>query len=121
VSVQEAIHLLEEGNIANMRQLVAADFHRALELYGPPVEYFRGTTTCKKVSWAVVDDNLILDRKQQVLYVDVMHIDKQRFLVSVCEPLQLTVQCQIERESQEVLGTALQGILRCYARAVLFL
>ncbi|MFN9982580.1 MAG: hypothetical protein ACK53Y_21815, partial [bacterium] len=109
VSVQEAIHLLEEGNIANMPQLVAADFHRALELYSPPVEYVRGKTTRKRVSRAVVDDNLILDRKQQVLYVDVMYIDKQRFLVSVSEPLQLTVQCQIERESQEVLGTALQG------------
>jgi hypothetical protein len=109
VSVQEAIRLLEEGNIANMPRLVAADFHRALVLYSPPVEYVRGKTTRKKVSRAVIDDNLFLDRKQQVLYMDVMHIDKQRFLVSVCEPLQLTDQCQIERKSQEVLGTALQG------------
>jgi hypothetical protein len=40
-----------------------------------------------------------------------MHVDGQRFLVTVCEPLQLTIQVAVERESQGVLGPALQGQL----------
>jgi hypothetical protein len=40
-----------------------------------------------------------------------MHIDGSKFLVTVCEPLQLTLQCKIEQETQQVLGMALQGQL----------
>jgi hypothetical protein len=40
-----------------------------------------------------------------------MHIDGSKFLVMVCEPLQLTLQCKIEREMQQVLGMTLQGQL----------
>ena len=40
-----------------------------------------------------------------------MHIDGNKFLVTVCEPLQLTLQCRIEREKQNDLGMALQGQL----------
>jgi hypothetical protein len=46
-----------------------------------------------------------------MLYTDVMHVDSQRFLVTVCDPLQLTLQINEERESQSVLGPALQGQL----------
>ncbi len=50
-------------------------------------------------------------KKKQTLYTDVMHIDGSKFLVTVCEPLQLTLQCKIERETQQVLGMALQAQL----------
>ena len=65
----------------------------------------------KKASRAVVDDDLVMDAKKQTLYSDVMHVDGVKFLVTVCEPLQLTMQCKIERETQGVLGPALQGQL----------
>jgi hypothetical protein len=39
-----------------------------------------------------------------------MHIDSQRFLyIKVCDPIQITIQVHIERESQGVLVPALQG------------
>jgi hypothetical protein len=38
-------------------------------------------------------------------------VDGQRFLVTVCEPLQLTIQVAVEQESQGVLRPALQGQL----------
>jgi hypothetical protein len=63
--------------------------------------------TRKPVKKAIVEDHLKLDQKKQVLHTDVMHMDGQRFLVTVCKPLQLTIQVAVERESQGVLGTAL--------------
>jgi hypothetical protein len=39
-----------------MPALVAADFERAVNLYGPPVEYVRGKTVKRAISRAVVDD-----------------------------------------------------------------
>ena len=38
-----------------------------------------------------------------------MHIDDNMFLVSVCEPLQLTLQTHVTNESADTLGTALQS------------
>jgi hypothetical protein len=103
--------LLETGNIVNMPALVAADFERAINLYGPPVEYVRGKTVKRAISRAVVDDHLVLEQKRQVMYTDIMNLDGQKFLVSLCEPLQLTVQTHIERETQTALGVALQSQL----------
>jgi hypothetical protein len=82
-SYQEAVHLVEDGNIAHMPVLSAADVRRAYDLYGAHPEYVRGKMVKKKVSRAVIDDNLILDEKKQTLYTDVMHIDGSKFLVTV--------------------------------------
>jgi hypothetical protein len=40
-----------------------------------------------------------------------MHVDGCRFLVTVCEPLQLILQGAVERESASALGIVLQGQL----------
>jgi len=57
----------------------------------------------------VIDDSIVLEEKKQILSSDVMHIDGQMFLVTTCEPLQLTLQCPITSESQTQLGLGLQG------------
>jgi hypothetical protein len=62
----------------------------------------------------VPDDDLIIDQKRKVLSADVMHLDGQKFLVSVSEPLQLTLQTPVANESQTVLGMALQSQLEVY-------
>jgi hypothetical protein len=51
-----------------------------------------------------VDNNL-------KLYADVMQMDYEMFLVSVVDPLSLTLQCTIERESGQDLGLCIQGQL----------
>jgi hypothetical protein len=71
----------------------------------------RGKMSKKKVGRAIVNNDLVMDRKKQVLHTDVMHIDGSRFHVMVCEPLNLTLQVYIEKESQSVLGAALKGQL----------
>jgi hypothetical protein len=42
---------------------------------------------------------------------DVMHLDGEKFLATVCELLQLTIQCRIKQETQNILGLTLQGQL----------
>ncbi len=110
-SMVEAIHLVEDGNITDMPTLTREDVRRAYEMYGSPPEFVRGKMTKKKVSRASIDESLILDDKKQVLYSDVMHVNSNKFLITVCEPLQLVMQCRIERKSQSELGFALQGQL----------
>jgi hypothetical protein len=51
------------------------------------------------------------EAKAQVIYADVMHVDGVKFLVSVVEPLQLTIQAPLDNESADQLGLALQGHL----------
>jgi hypothetical protein len=65
--------------------------------------------TKRLVKRAVVDEDLISEEKDLILHSDVMHIDRNMFLVTVCDPLQLTLQVHIEQESHAVLGMALQG------------
>jgi hypothetical protein len=84
------------------------DVWQAYEMYGSPPDFVRGKMTKKRVNRAIVDESLVLDEKKQVLYSDVMHINSNKFLITVCKLLQLVMQCRIERESQSKLGFALQ-------------
>ena len=80
------------------------DLHRAYELYGTPPEYVRGNMMKRKISHAVIDRDMVMKEKNQaLLYSDVIHIDGQRFLVTTCKPLQLTLQCPITSESKTQL------------------
>jgi hypothetical protein len=83
----------------------------AYDIYGIPVAYVRGKTTRQAIARAVIDPEAIMKEKAQVLFTDVMHIDGFKFLISVVEPLQLTVQTPLENESANQLGLALQGQL----------
>jgi hypothetical protein len=40
-----------------------------------------------------------------------MHVDAKKFLITVCDPLNLTIQTKIENEGRMMLGMALQGQL----------
>ena len=73
-SIAEAIHLLQDGNIMNLPNITVEDLHRAYDIYGTPPEFVRGKMTKRKVSRAVIDTELIMEEKAQVLYSDVMHI-----------------------------------------------
>ncbi len=103
--------MLQDGNLMHLPNLTGQVVRRAYELFGKAPEYVRGRMTHRPVKRAIINDDLKLHEKKLVLHTDVMHIDGKHFLVTVCEPLQLTIQVAIERESQGVLGTALQGQL----------
>jgi hypothetical protein len=96
--MEEFIHLVEDGNIHELPGISRADIRRAFEIYGLPVEYVRGKMTRQTVSRTKIQEELKAESKDQVLYSDVMVIDLQKFLLTVCEPLQLTLQTPVERE-----------------------
>jgi hypothetical protein len=52
-----------------------------------------------------------MKEKTKVLYTNIMYIDGHKFLISVVEPLQTTIQVQLEYETADQLGLALQGHL----------
>jgi hypothetical protein len=64
--------------------------------------------TKKKTSRTIYDDVLVMDERKQVLHTGMMHIKGQHFMVTVCEPLKLVLQCPVEKETAMVLGSALQ-------------
>lgn len=105
------IHLVEDGNVEGMPALTKADVRRAYDLYGTHPAYVRGEMTKRAIGRTAVNHDLVLDEKRQALYTDVMHVEGRKFLVSVCEPLQLTFQCPVESEGKTALGLGLQGQL----------
>lgn len=46
-----------------------------------------------------VDTLALMREKQQVLHTNVMHVDGQKVLISVTEPLQLMLQAYLENET----------------------
>ena len=107
-SLDEVVKLVENGNILEMSNISRADIKRAYELYGMPVEYTRGKITKQQATRVRYEPALRNNTKDQVLYTDVMHIDSNMFLISVCEPLQLILQTHVVNESN-TLGTTLQS------------
>ncbi len=110
-SPEEAVHLLQDGNVFGLPDLTRQDIVRAYNIYGTPVAYVRGKQTRQAIARAVIEPEAIMREKAQIIYADVMHIDGFKFLVSVVEPLQLTIQATLENESADQLGLALQGHL----------
>jgi hypothetical protein len=110
-SQEEAVHLLQDGNIFGLPHLTREDVQRAYDIYGVPPEYVRGKMTARTTGRMPVDPTAVMQEKLQVLYTDVMHIDGHKFLVSVVEPLQLTIQAHLQNETATQLGLGIQGHL----------
>ncbi len=110
-SLNELMRLVSDGNVINMPVLRREDVLRAYEIFGPPAEYVRGKLTKTKVNRVPVDLLLKADDKNQVLWSDVMHIDGNKFFISVADPLQLLTVSHLKDETANSLGEALQGQL----------
>jgi hypothetical protein len=110
-SPNELMRLVSDGNVMNMPVLWREDILRAYEIFGPPAEYVRGKLTKTKVNRVPVDLLLKADDKNQVLWSDVMHIDGNKFFISVANPLQLLTVSHLKDEIANSLGEALQGQL----------
>jgi hypothetical protein len=109
-SPSEVVHLLQDGNVRGiLATLGKADVDRAYRIYGVHPEYVRGQMTNQKVNRAQVDLSLRSTDKRLRLSVDVMHIDGSMFMVTVTDPLNLTLQTKITSENRLELGMALQG------------
>jgi hypothetical protein len=103
------LHLLQDGNIRGLPTLGSADIERAYKIYGVHPEYVRGQLTRRKVGRTQVDLGLWSTEKSLRLYTDIMHIEGNMFLITVTDPLNLTLQYKIENEGWMSLGIALQN------------
>jgi hypothetical protein len=110
-SMSEAAHLVSDGNVRGLPMLMKGDLERAYRIYGEHPEYVRGQMVRKTIGRAKVDESLKTVTKSQKLFSDVMHIDTKMFLVTVTEPLNLTLQSKVDNESRMCLGMGLQGQL----------
>ena len=84
-SMNELVHLVENGNIIGMPALTREDVLRACKLYGTPPAYVRGHMTKRPIKREVIVESLVLAVKKQKLYLDVMHNEGSMFLISVCD------------------------------------
>ena len=109
-SEKEAAHIVNDGNVQNL-PVTAQDVRRAFDIYGKSPPAVRGKTTKKKVSRASVDELLRDERKEQVLYTDLMKVRKQPYMISLVDPLGLMLVSKVGGESSEHLGRALQDQL----------
>jgi hypothetical protein len=110
-SAKEAVHLLTDGNVRDIPVMIAADVEHAYEIYGVHPEYVKGQLVKKIVHRTPVDNTLRYTGKELKLYTDVMHVDREMFLVSTVDPLNLTLQTAVENQTKDVLGLGLQGQL----------
>jgi hypothetical protein len=107
---KEAIHLVEDGNVMGLN-VTAMDVRKAFEVdsvHGSTPAMSKGKGVNRRVHRLQTDDDLKMGVVKQQLYSDVMHCDDRKFLVSVAEPLHVTMSTPIERETVHCLGTALQ-------------
>ena len=106
-SLKETIHMVNDGNVVGI-QLSTKDVYRAYDIYGIPPAAIRGKQTKHKITRTEVDETLREQRTEQVLTTDVMKVCNQPYLISICEPLQLTITSNLQSEDAEQLGKALQ-------------
>lgn len=66
-SIGEAIHIIQDGNIADMPTITVEDLRRAYEIYGTPPAFIRGKMTKRKVSRSVIDQHVVMEEKRQAL------------------------------------------------------
>jgi hypothetical protein len=105
------VHIIRDGNLRGVPLLMQEDVERAYKIYGQHPEYVKGKLVKRTVGRMPVDVTLRSTKQKQKLSTDVMEIDGRKFLVTVSDPLHLTLQTAVENESKQVLGMALQGHL----------
>jgi hypothetical protein len=106
-SPAEAVHIIRDGNVRGVPLLMQEDVERAYKIYGQHPEYVKGKLVKCTVGRMPVDVTLRSTEQKQKLSTDVMEIDGRKFLVTVSDPLHLTLQTAVENESKQVLGMAL--------------
>jgi hypothetical protein len=87
------------------------DVERAYKIYGQHPEYVKGKLVKRTVGRMLIDVTLRSMEVKQKLSTDVMEVDGKKFLVTVSDPLQLTLQTAVENVSKQALGMGLQGHL----------
>jgi hypothetical protein len=90
----EAVHIMRDGNVRGVPLLMQEDVERVYRI-GQHPEYVKGKLVKRTVGRMPVDATLRSAELKQKLSTDVMEIDGKKFLVTVSDPLQLTMQTAV--------------------------
>jgi len=107
----EAVHIIRDVNMRVVPLLMQEDVERAYKIYGQHPEYVKGKLVKHTVGRMPIDVTLRSTELKQKLSMDVMEKDGKKFLVTVSDPLHLTLQTAVENESKQALGMGLKGHL----------
>ena len=105
-SIQDLQSMINERNISYVG-FGSEDVSLMKQLYGTPAAMLMGTMTKKKVSKQNPQNNLRINFVVVEMHVDVMHVGKAMFLISVLSPLGFVQQSQVFGKTAEILGVEL--------------
>ena len=109
-TLKEAVRLVQDGNLLECR-VTASDIRLAFEVdteSGVYPSMAKGKAVNGHPPRLPTDDSIKMDKPMQQLYTDVMHVMEKKFLITVAEPLHITLCTPVDRETTHELGTALQ-------------
>jgi hypothetical protein len=101
--------MVRDGNVLNIPHSVD-DVHWLYDIYGPQVEGLQGRTTHNHATRkSTADPSARIERTNQELTMDVMHIKGVKFLVSISSPLELLMICHVKALDKESIGVGVQS------------
>ena len=106
-SREEAQHLVTDGNIVNV-PADPVDVERYFQIYGEPVASVRGKLTKARPNFQI-SRSIPVERTDQVLTSDVMHVIGELFLIYIAEPLNLLMCSYATSEGKVTMGRCLQS------------
>jgi hypothetical protein len=107
-SEQDALEILRSVNVSNIPHS-PDDVRRFYAIYGPQVAAVRGKTTKSHPKIRMVgDEGAKLQITNQDLVAVVMHVARERFLISISAPLGLLLVCHLQSLTTHELGQGLQ-------------
>jgi hypothetical protein len=103
-TAREAINMVQDGNVFNKPHSVD-DVSLFCDMYGPQVDGLRGRTTHNHATQkSTVAPSERMERTNQELTMDLMHIKGVKFLVSISSPLELLMICHVKALDKESIG-----------------
>jgi hypothetical protein len=99
---RELTRMIHSGGLYNS-PVTAEDVHRATHIYGKDIAALKGKSVQQKPLIIKVEYIAKMVKQHQTMHADLMFIDNLPFVVSVLEPLGLTITSPLASKSEAVL------------------
>ena len=118
ISDADLIKTIQSGAIMNC-PVTVQDVQRARAIYGPDIASLKGKTTWKRPPVVRIEQVPRPLQSAQTLHVDIMFVESDPYLVSVSEPLDLTMVTPMISRNQEVILKHLMEHIKGYSALTL--
>ena len=109
-SPQMAKDMLNNGGILNC-PLTGADVDRGIQIAGRPKGYWEGKLHDRKAGQLIVEYLPPATKKQQITHCDIMHINRQKYIVALVNPLNAAVVVKINNTRVPEITRALKAMM----------